>query len=154
MSIFGFSLIRTSKLMAIYEKMAIFALDKIKQNNSVRMTISGTITAISPLQSGISKAGKEWKKIDCVLVYDNYKPEYPKSIVFSVMNDKIEEFKLEVDKAYDVEVDFSVREYNGKNYMSANAWKVTAKDTPSATAHAPQQATQAETKQAGDDLPF
>lgn len=103
------------------------------------MQFNGTVTAISALQSGTSKAGKEWRKIDVVLTYDNSKPEYPKAIVFSVMNDNIEKFGFQVGGEYEVEVDFSVREYNGKNYMSANAWKATAKNVP--TAPAPQSAT-------------
>ena len=103
------------------------------------MQFNGTVTAISALQSGTSKAGKEWRKIDVVLTYDNSKPEYPKAIVFSVMNDNIEKFGFQVGGEYEVEVDFSVREYNGKNYMSANAWKATAKNVP--TASTPQSAT-------------
>lgn len=101
-------------------------------------TFNGSVTAISPIQSGTSKAGKEWRKIDVVLTYDNSKPEYPKAIVFSVMNDNIEKFGFQVGGEYEVEVDFSVREYNGKNYMSANAWKATAKNVP--TTPAPSQA--------------
>lgn len=117
------------------------------------MQFNGTVTAISALQSGTSKAGKEWKKIDVVLTYDNSKPEYPKAIVFSVMNDNIEKFGFQVGGEYEVEVDFSSREYNGKFYLSANAWKATAKNVPTATA--PQQATQtAQQPQEADDLPF
>lgn len=146
--------------MAIYEKIAIFAFYKIRQQYNLKMTVSGTITAISPLQSGTSKAGKEWRKIDVVLTYDNTKAEYPKSVLFSVMNENIEKFALSVGNEYDVEVDFSVREYNGKNYMSANAWKATAKNTPIATTQqsAPTQtqaqAQQSEQPKQEDDLPF
>ena len=166
---FGFSLIRTSKLLSIYDKLTIFAIDKVRHQHKLNMTISGIITNISPIQSGTSKAGKEWRKIDVVLTYDNTKPEYPKAIVFSVMNDNIEKFNLCVGCEYDIEVDFSVREYNGKNYMSANAWKASAKNTLTAPMSAPtpaQQGWQAAypapqpqpapqpTPQANDDLPF
>ena len=167
---FGFSLIRTAKLLSIYEKMAIFAIDKVRHQHKFNMTISGIVTNISPIQSGTSKSGKSWRKIDVVLTYDNSKPEYPKAIVFSVMNDNIEKFNLCVGSEYDIEVDFSVREYNGKNYMSANAWKATAKNVVSPTASsmpapAPQgwQATYPTPQpqpvpqpapQANDDLPF
>ena len=113
-------------------------------------TFNGTVTAISTLQSGTSKAGKEWRKIDVVLTYDSSKPEYPKAIVFSVMNDNIEKFAFQVGGEYEVEVDFSVREYQNKHYLSANAWKATAKNVPTATA--PQQATQ--TQEDDSQLPF
>lgn len=116
-------------------------------------TFNGTVTAISPIQSGTSKAGKQWRKIDVVLTYDNSKPEYPKAIVFSVMNDNIEKFGFQVGGEYEVEVDFSVREYNGKYYQSATAWKATAKNVPAAPA--PQQAAQtAQQAPAPDDIPF
>lgn len=89
------------------------------------MQFKGTVTSVSPVQSGTSKAGKQWSKIDVVLVYDISKPEYPKSIVFSVMNDNINKFNFQTGQEYEVEVDFSTREYNGKTYMSASCWRAT-----------------------------
>lgn len=84
----------------------------------------GIVTAISAEQSGVSKStGKQWRKIDVVLTYDNSKPEYPKAITFSIMNDKIEQAGLVVGQEYDVEIDFSVHEYNDKYYLSASCWK-------------------------------
>ena len=88
-------------------------------------TFKGTVTAISQKQGGTSKTGKAWSKIDVTLVYDNSKPEWPKSIVFSVMNDNIEKMGFVVGGEYEVEVDFMTREYNGKTYMSASCWKAT-----------------------------
>ena len=88
-------------------------------------TFKGTVTAISQKQGGTSKAGKASSKIDVTLVYDNSKPEWPKSIVFSVMNDNIEKMGFVVGGEYEVEVDFMTREYNGKTYMSASCWKAT-----------------------------
>lgn len=113
----------------------------------------GVITAITPIQSGTSKAGKQWSKIDAVLTYDNSKPEYPKTILFSVMNDNISKFDLRQGLEYEVEVDFSVREYNGRYYMSASAWKVAATQSqPAAQTVAPQ--SQMPKGDSSDDLPF
>lgn len=89
-------------------------------------TFKGTVTSVSQVQSGISKSDKPWQRVDVVLTYDNSKPEYPKSILFSVMNDNIGKFNLQPGSEYEVEVDFSTREYNGKIYMSASCWKATA----------------------------
>lgn len=89
-------------------------------------TFKGTVTAVSQIQSGTSKSGKQWQRVDVVLTYDNSKPEYPKAVLFSVMNDNIERFNLQVGAEYEVEVDFNVREYQGKNYMSASCWKATS----------------------------
>ena len=86
-------------------------------------TFRGIITAISQMQSGTSKSGNQWSKIDAVLTYDNTKPEYPKSVLFSVMNDNIAKFNLQVGAEYEIDVDFSTREYNGKLYMSATCWR-------------------------------
>lgn len=113
------------------------------------MQFNGTITHVSPLQSGTSKSGKAWRRMDAVLEYEHH-DQYPKAIVVSVMNDKIEELNLKLGGEYEVEVDFSVREYNGKYYQSATAWKATAKNVP--TAPAPQQATQTQEDDGG--LPF
>lgn len=118
------------------------------------MTLSGTITAVLPIQNGTSKAGKEWRKQECVLTYDNSHPEYPKAVVFSVMNDNIEKFAFRVGGEYDIEVDFATREYQGKYYLSASCWKSTAKNPMSYPA--PQQAAQTAQQPQGDDsdLPF
>lgn len=125
-------------------------------------TFNGTITAISPIQSGTSKSGKAWRKIDAVLEYEH--GQYPKAIVFAVMNDKIEELNLKPGGEYEVEVDFSAREYNGKYYMSANAWKATAKTSAPAQAPAndpyaaagmqPTQKASEAQPQGSDDLSF
>lgn len=93
------------------------------------MKFTGIITAISAIASGTSKSGKAWRKTDVCLTYDNSKPEYPKAIVFSVMNDNIEKFALQVGGEYDVEVDFSVREYQGRHFLSASCWKAEPKAT-------------------------
>lgn len=126
-------------------------------------TFKGIVTAISQMQSGTSKAGKAWQKIDVVLTYDNSKPEYPKAIVFSVMNDNINKFGFQVGCEYEVEVDFSTREYNGRTYMSASCWKATmlallppapANDPYAAMGMQPREP-QAQTAPAEDsDLPF
>lgn len=88
-------------------------------------TFKGVVTAVSQIQSGTSKSGRQWQRVDVVLTYDNSKPEYPKAVLFSVMNDNIGKFNLQLGCEYEVEVDFSVREYQGKNYMSASCWKAT-----------------------------
>lgn len=121
------------------------------------MVFKGKVTYVSPVASGTSKAGKAWSKIEVVLVYDAGTPEFERSIVFSVMNDNIAKFGITVGGEYEVEVSFSTREYNGRYYMSASAWKCTT-----ITAAAPQAVTATATPEpakeveasAGGDLPF
>lgn len=125
-------------------------------------TFKGVVTAITPIQSGTSKAGKQWQKIDVVLTYDNSKPEYPKAIVFSVMNDNIGKFNFQQGAEYEVEVDLSCREYNGRTYMSASCWRATPTQQPAqqgiqAAYPQPQATTQPQSAPQGDMgdlLPF
>jgi len=123
------------------------------------MKFTGTITAVSAIASGTSKSGKAWRKVDACMTYDNSKPEYPKAIKFSVMNDNIEKFALQVGGEYEIEVDFSVREYNGKNYMDASCWKAApigaaAQQGWQAAYQQPQQQAQPTPPAQDDDLPF
>lgn len=137
------------------------------------MKITGRISQVLPTQSGVSKTGKEWRRQECILVYDEQNPSYPKSIVFSVMNERIENFNIQADQVYELDVDFETREYNGRYFMSASAWKCTLQvgaPQPQVQAQVqPQQMPQAQVSphapimpqpqqqvapQNGDDLPF
>lgn len=126
---FGYSLIRTKKLAAIYEKIAIFAVDKLKQQKYVNMTITGIITAVLPETGGTSKSGKAWRKREAIVEYQ--RGQYPKSIVFQMMNDNIDKFNLQQGQEYDLEIDFESREWNGRYFLQASCWKATLKSQPS-----------------------
>lgn len=118
------------------------------------MKINGTITNLSQEQSGTSKNGNEWRKIDAVLEYEH--GQYPKAIVFSVMNAKIEELNLQLGCDYEVHVDFSSREYQGKYFMNATAWKATAVSQNTTQASTTQESTPQEQVQKtnNEQLPF
>lgn len=138
------------------------------------MQFKGTITKAMPIATGTSKAGKEWKRATYVLTYDNSNEQYPKSLLFDVMGDKIEQLNIQQGKEYEIEVDFSTREYNERTYMSASAWRATevitqqATQTPTSAAsdsklcweqlYAPQKPTEPQatpqTDNVGDPLPF
>ena len=94
------------------------------------MTFKGIITAAMPVASGTSKSGKEWKRASYILQYDNSNEQYPKSVLFDVMGDKIEQLNIKQGVEYEVEIDFTTREYNGRTYMSASAWKATPSQQP------------------------
>lgn len=94
------------------------------------MTFKGIITAAIPVASGTSKSGKEWRRASYILQYDNSNEQYPKSVLFDVMGDKIEQLDIKQGVEYEVEIDFSTREYNGRTYMSASAWKATPTQQP------------------------
>lgn len=125
---FGYSLIRTKRLAAIYEKIVIFATDKLKQQKHVNMTITGTITAVLPETGGTSKSGKASRKREAIVEYQH--GQYPKSIVFQMMNDNIDKLNLQQGQEYDLEIDFEAREWNGRYFLQASCWKATLKSQP------------------------
>lgn len=97
------------------------------------MQFKGTVTNVSAIQTGTSKSsGKAWQRQDVVLTYDNTKPEWPKAVKFSVMGENIQKFNFVQGGEYEVELDFSVRQFQNKFYMDANCWKVTALNPQSA----------------------
>lgn len=122
------------------------------------MNFKGTVTNVGEVVNGTSKSGKPYSRQQYVLTYDDTKPEWPKAVVFDVMNDNIGKFNLQLNGEYEVEVDFSVREWQGKHYQSASCWKATPLNTANA---APQTQYQQPAQQPGhtnppqtDDLPF
>ena len=102
------------------------------------MTFKGIITAAMPVASGTSKNGKEWRRASYILQYDNSNEQYPKSVLFDVMGDKIEQLNIKQGVEYEVEIDFSTREYNGRTYMSASCWKATPAQQPQQAPAQPQ----------------
>lgn len=94
------------------------------------MNFKGIITAAMPVASGTSKSGKEWRRASYILTYDNSNEQYPKSVLFDVLGDKIEQLNIQQGQEYEIEIDFTTREYNGRTYMSASAWKATPTQQP------------------------
>lgn len=94
------------------------------------MNFKGIITAAMPVASGTSKSGKEWRRASYILQYDNSNEQYPKSVLFDVMGDKIEQLNIKQGVEYEIEIDFTTREYNGRTYMSASCWKATPTQQP------------------------
>lgn len=123
MRIFGLTIIRTSKLDAIFDKITTFALKTVRQQKTFSMTITGTITAVLPETGGTSKSGKAWRKREAIVEYQ--RGQYPKSIVFQMMNDTIDKLNLQQGREYDLEIDFEAREWNGRHFLQASCWKAT-----------------------------
>lgn len=88
-------------------------------------TFKGIISKALPEQSGTSKNGKAWKKREYVVEYEH--GQYPKSIVFQVMNDNIDKLNIQQGMEYDLELDFEAREWNGRYFLQASCWKAAAR---------------------------
>lgn len=84
------------------------------------MDIKGKIIQTLPLQTGMGKKG-QWKKQEYILETEG---QYPKKVCFSVWGDKIEEYGLGEGDRVEVSLDLESREYNGRWYTEAKAFKV------------------------------
>jgi hypothetical protein len=86
------------------------------------LSVKGNIVNILDVESGISKADKEWSKQHFVIdTGEKFNPE----ICFCLFGDKID-LLTPYQVGQNVEVFFNVcsREYKGKYYNSIDAWKI------------------------------
>lgn len=86
------------------------------------MEIKGTISKKLKLQSGTSKAGNEWKKLDVIITQLD---EYSKEVCITAFGDKaIDSVKrFNVGDSVEVSVNVESREFNGKYYTNVTGWK-------------------------------
>ncbi len=86
------------------------------------LEVTGTITQILPLETGEGKNGP-WKKQFFVIEYMD--GSYAKKVCFSLWGDKTSSLN-EVQQGTQVKVSFNIesREYNGRWYTDAKAWRI------------------------------
>ena len=84
------------------------------------MEVTGKITKILPLQSGVSKAGNEWKKQDIII---QTAESYPKTVCITLWGNTIDD-KLKQEDSIKASIDIESREFNGKWYTTVKAWKI------------------------------
>lgn len=92
------------------------------------MNVKGIITAVLPETSGVSKSGKNWRKKEYIVEYEH--GQYPKSVVFSVMGQKIDELNIQQGAEYNLSIDFEAREWNNRYFLQASCWKATPTQQP------------------------
>ena len=89
------------------------------------MTINGKLIKKLDVESGISKAGKEWKR-QSILVEQG--GEYNKEVVIGFFGDKIKQLRdLQEGGKVDISVNVYSREYNGKYYHSIDGYMIAQK---------------------------
>ena len=89
------------------------------------MEITGKIIKKLDVESGISKAGKEWQK-QSILVEQS--GEYNKEVVISFFGDKMKSIRdLEEGADVIVSINLSSREFNGKYYHNIDGWFIAKK---------------------------
>ncbi|MEQ8423294.1 MAG: DUF3127 domain-containing protein [Cyclobacteriaceae bacterium] len=84
------------------------------------MELKGRVIQMLPLQSGMGKKG-QWRKQEFIVETQS---QYPKKVCLSIWGDKIDQFGVNEGDEVNVAVDLESREYNGRWYTEARAWKV------------------------------
>ncbi|MBX7226117.1 MAG: DUF3127 domain-containing protein [Chitinophagales bacterium] len=84
------------------------------------MEVKGKLLQLLPLVTGEGKNGT-WKKQE-VIIETN--AQYPKKICVSIWGDKINSSQLVIGNQLTLSIDLESREYNGRWYTEARAWKV------------------------------
>jgi len=96
------------------------------------MEITGRIFKILPVQSGMGKSGKEWKRGGFVMATE---AEYSNDVALDLWG-KMADMKLQEGQRVKASIDVSSREHEGRWYTQAKAWKVEVL-TDEATGSAP-----------------
>lgn len=85
------------------------------------MEIIGKIALLLPLVTGQGKNG-EWRKQEFVIeIADG---QYPKKVCLSLWGDKIDQASLIIGETAKISFDLESREYNGRWFTEARAWRV------------------------------
>jgi Domain of unknown function (DUF3127) len=116
------------------------------------MEIAGTVVSLLPLQTGQGKNGV-WKKQEFILETPG---QYPKKVCLSLWGEKVDEIKLSIGEKITASINLESREYNGRWYTEARAWKV-AKQTGASNQSTPPPSMEdsfSNDTTASDDLPF
>ncbi len=74
------------------------------------MEVEGKIILALPEQSGVSRAGNNWKKREYVLETHE---TYPKKVFFVLFGDRADQYPLNVGDEIRLSFDINSREYNG-----------------------------------------
>jgi len=117
------------------------------------MELKGRIVNILEVESGTSKAGKEWKKQGFVIDSgDQYNP----NVCFSLFgDDKIAMLgNYSVGQEVTVSFNLSSREFNGRWYHNVDAWRIEAADNQGSVPPPTEEPKVEEFAKNEDDLPF
>jgi hypothetical protein len=112
------------------------------------MELKGKVIQILAQQTGMGKKG-QWKKQEFIV---ETQAQYPKKVCLSVWGDNIDQLNLVAGEIVNVSVDLESREYNGRWYTEARAWKV--EKNGGTQAPVGDEPFEASSGGATDDLPF
>ena len=108
------------------------------------MEVKGTVKSILPLESGVSKSGKEWKKQSILIDTGG---DFNNEIAVSAFGDKIDSMnKLEIGMEVSVLCNVYSREYNGRYFHNIDGYFFTNQSNKSSD--------KITNGEAEEDLPF
>ncbi|MFT7613996.1 MAG: hypothetical protein ACI9J3_002977 [Parvicellaceae bacterium] len=117
------------------------------------LEVKGRVSKILAVESGTSKAGKDWKKQGFVIdTGDQYNP----NVCFSLFGEDKIAMLGNFKEGQDVTVSFNLssREFNEKWYHNIDAWKIEAGAAQGEMPPAPAEPPVEEFSSEEDDLPF
>lgn len=89
------------------------------------LKVTGKITEVSDVKTGVSKAGKEWKSLSFVI---NNGAEYNSESEFVLFGaEKVDNFSKDNKLGDSVDVSFNInmrRTADGKKFQNLDAWRV------------------------------
>lgn len=116
------------------------------------MDIKGKIIQKMELQSGVSKAGREWKKQEYVM--ETVDTAYPRQVKFDFFGERADQYPLEVGDVITLSYDIESREFNGRWYTDIRGFKAVKEDPNMAPApQVPGEAAPAPPADAGMGVP-
>ena len=129
---------------------------KITYNLTRKMSLSikGTVKQKLELEQGTSKAGNEWKSQSFVL---NTGAQYNPDICFKLFGEDKIQILSNINEGEEIEVFFNLssREWNGKWFTSADAWKIEKSENDNTMQTVDDSEIPVfENNQTEDDLPF
>tara|TARA_B100000676_G_C17714345_1_gene647958 strand:+ start:115 stop:513 length:399 start_codon:yes stop_codon:yes gene_type:complete len=129
---------------------------KITLNLTKKMSLSikGTVKQKLELEQGTSKAGNEWKSQSFIL---NTGAQYNPDICFKLFGEDKIQILSNINEGEEIEVFFNLssREWNGKWFTSADAWKIEKSESDNTIETVDDSEIPVfENNQTEDDLPF
>ena len=117
------------------------------------LTIKGQLVRILDVESGTSKAGKQWKKQSFLI---NTGAQYNPEICFQLFGeDKIQMLDgIAAGDQIEVSFNLSSREYNGRYFHNIDAWRINRSAAAVVDAPAPTESFDNDASNEEDDLPF
>ncbi len=91
------------------------------------MNVIGKLIKKLPVQSGTTKAGKEWQKQDILI--EQTETEFDKELVITFFGDKMKSIRdIQEGQLVDINYNATSKEFNGRYYTNLNGWWIVAKD--------------------------